>query len=181
MKLITEAWDNILEDDKTLDSSKYNSVLGSENKGLKYTKYGLHGIDAGVTAAMGVADDDPVVVGLSAARALTFGLLAKLSYDMREEKHKIMLKKVAEKFPTAESMLKFLNSKGLNANGLTPDMDAMSYGLWLKKNILKQGKFWRIFGQFLFGSGIFGIPYNYISKENKKRSTAEKIVQDQLS
>ena len=94
---------------------------------------------------------------------------------LRNKRQQILFSKVMKRFPTAKDMCKFLNERGYDTKTLTPDASRYEYVEWVRKNITKEGRFWRIVGQVLG----FGIPtglYNIGKYNLEKNRSAEDSV-----
>lgn len=116
---------------------------------------------------------DPVV-GLANA-AIVYGTGGYGVY-LRNKRQQILFDKVMKRFPTAKDMCKFLNSRGYDTKNLTPDTDRYEYVDWVRKNITKEGRFWRIVGQVLgFGlpAGIYNIGKYHLEKDRNAEDSVD--------
>lgn len=151
MKIIAECWDK----QQTLSKEKNVVKENTETTNKKVVKEDLQTANV-VSNAIGIGSG-------------AYGVY------LRNKRHQILFNKVMKKFPTAKDMCKFLNSRGYNVKGLEPDATTPEYIEWVRRNITKEGRFWRIFWQVL-GFGLASGIYN-ISKYNiEKDRTAEQSV-----
>jgi hypothetical protein len=100
------------------------------------------------------------------------------SLYLRHSRHRALFKKIAKRFPNAQSMYDFMEKNNIHPQGLVPDMDDYLYARWIQNVILKKNRISRILLNVLFAPTML-IP-NAVRRYNVSRDTPEEIVYKQL-